>query len=345
MLLREHVNCCPVCQSTLRAPLHDPIADQAFRVVDGKWQFYRCQHCRSVYLSPRPTEATIGQTYAQYYTHESPSIHHLNEPPVAPRNQLLRALRNGYLNANYRVGLAPSLAIGRHLFRLLPRRRDWLDRLLRHLPMPQSSPRLLDVGCGNGEFMLRMRQLGWQVVGVEPDGKAAAVARSADLPVHTASLATVALPENHFDAITLSHVIEHLHDPVAALQQIRRWLKPGGVVWIATPNVNAFGHWVFGRNWVGLDPPRHLVLFTHRSLQQSLTTVGFTNIQMKRAYRSAQWAFPISYAIHDGANDPMIAPAHPNWYRRLPMQLANLLTILHPRFSEELLVIAQKSTG
>jgi SAM-dependent methyltransferase len=121
-----------------------------------------------------------------------------------------------------------------------------------------------------------MRDLGWDVCGVEPDPQAAAEAAAAGLDVRVVVLDTVSLPEAHFDAITLHHVIEHLHDPVGTLRLCRKLLKPGGVISIATPNFNAEGHRLFGKDWFPLEPPRHLLLFTPPSLRQALERAGFT---------------------------------------------------------------------
>jgi 2-polyprenyl-3-methyl-5-hydroxy-6-metoxy-1,4-benzoquinol methylase len=72
--------------------------------------------------------------------------------------------------------------------------------------------------------------------------------------------------ERVFDAITLSHVIEGVHDQVATLKSCWRLLKPGGYLWIETPNIYSYGHSRYGGNWRGLEPQRHLALFNWRSL-------------------------------------------------------------------------------
>jgi SAM-dependent methyltransferase len=100
---------------------------------------------------------------------------------------------------------------------------------------PRSRGRLLDVGCGTGEFLAHARDRGWNVVGVEPSPRAAADAERHGLAVRrVASLAEVA--DGRFDAITLWHALEHMHDPGCQLAEVRRLLTPGGCVVVAVPN-------------------------------------------------------------------------------------------------------------
>src|SRR5439155_5528518 len=120
-----------------------------------------------------------------------------------------------------------------------------LDKYTGYLCYPGKGARLLDIGCGNGCFLLQMRALGWEVTGVEPDPKSAAEAAAAGLDVRVGLLDDQSLPERHYDAVSLSHVIEHLHNPLETLCICRQILKPGGIIFIATPNFAAGGHRLF----------------------------------------------------------------------------------------------------
>ena len=113
--------------------------------------------------------------------------------------------------------------------------------------------KLLDVGCGNGEFLAMMQQAGWDVSGVEPDPTAAQVSSERlNITVPTVDLEGASFPSKSFDAITLSHVLEHVYDPIGVLRECRRILKPAGHVVIVTPNIGSLGHARFGGNWRGL---------------------------------------------------------------------------------------------
>jgi SAM-dependent methyltransferase len=81
-----------------------------------------------------------------------------------------------------------------------------------------------------------------------------------------------------FDAVTMSHVIEHVHDPLADLADAFRLLRPGGLLFIDTPNIDALGHQIYGPHWRGLEPPRHLVIFNVKALQGALAKTGFEDI-------------------------------------------------------------------
>jgi SAM-dependent methyltransferase len=99
-----------------------------------------------------------------------------------------------------------------------------------------------------------------------------------------------ALPDAHFDVILMSHVIEHLPDPLDELIECRRILKPSGSIVIATPNARGLGHLAVGRHWLGLDPPRHLQIFTAKALTRLLAMSGFRPLQVRtHAGVAASW--------------------------------------------------------
>ena len=126
-----------------------------------------------------------------------------------------------------------------------------------------------------GGFLARMSRLGWLAHGVEPDSNAAELAaRLPGVTVYRCTLEDAGLPSNHFDAITLNHVIEHLDTPDRTLREIARVLKPGGTVVVTTPNIAGRGHRRFRSNWYHLDLPRHAVMFSPQSLQSLTTACG-----------------------------------------------------------------------
>ncbi len=133
---------------------------------------------------------------------------------------------------------------------------------------------LLDVGCGSGEFLLEMKNRGWQVLGIEADHDAAQIVRSRDIPVLVGDPTRVSLPSRRFDVITLWHALEHLPDLQESLIQITSWLQPQGLLVIAVPNPDSWEARFYGSRWVAWDAPRHLYHFRHRDLDSLLTPLG-----------------------------------------------------------------------
>jgi SAM-dependent methyltransferase len=137
--------------------------------------------------------------------------------------------------------------------------------------------RLLDVGCGSGQFLDAMRrQPGWSVVGVDTSPTAVSTAREMlGLEVYLSDLNNAPLSPASFDVVTMWDVLEHLHDPVGALSKIKTLLKPDGVLLVRTPSLDSWDAALFGRCWAGLDPPRHLVVFSRYTLYYTLQQGGF----------------------------------------------------------------------
>lgn len=163
--------------------------------------------------------------------------------------------------------------------------------------------RLLDVGCGNGSYLNQMRQLGWEVKGVEPDGEAVTVARQKfGLEVFHGSLEEARFADKQFDAITMNHVIEHVPDPIGTLHECHRVLKPGGRLVVATPNISSLGHHVFEESWRGLEVPRHQMLFSPYALRACAERAGLDVQILRTTAQSAPWMWAASSLIRrDGA--------------------------------------------
>ena len=303
----EAVSACPVCSDTRRSPLHGGLRDRLLP-TPGRWDLWRCGNCGSAFLDPRPTQASMGGAYgADYMTHARP-------PGTAPHGgiaALRRRLLHGYLNARYGYALADGLGAGRVLIGLLPGARSRTERFIRNLRFAGERPRLLDVGCGNGAFVGQMQALGWRAEGIDVDRRALAEGRAAGLPVREATIGDLDSEQGRFDAITLGHVIEHLHEPRESLAALRSLLRPGGMVWLATPNVEATGHRVFGPNWHALDPPRHVVVFSGAGLRRLLDAAGFDRVEQRRPPPGARWNFPPSLAIERGLNPLVEQPPLP----------------------------------
>jgi SAM-dependent methyltransferase len=129
--------------------------------------------------------------------------------------------------------------------------------------------KLLDVGCGDGTFLLAAREKRWSVVGTEMNPE---IARAAGLEVRESLEAFATDPP--FDCVTFWHSLEHVRDPKGMLAAASRLLAPGGTLFVAVPDAEGVQARVFGARWFHLDVPRHLFHFGERSLQRLLESSG-----------------------------------------------------------------------
>jgi SAM-dependent methyltransferase len=338
----ERVDRCPACEHAQRSLLYGGLTDRSYLHAPGRWELHRCGECGCAFLDPRPTRQTVALAYGNYYEHAADAP--APGGPAAARahgwRKLRRAIRNGYLNSRFGYGLAPASRLGRLIVPLLPRQREKADEYVRHLSLPAGRPRLLDVGCGEGEFVAEMASLGWYAEGIDPTAQAVAAARARGAHVKQGDLTDVALDEGAFDAITFRLVFEHIPDPVGALRACHRALKPGGVVWIAAPNLDSDASRAFGDAWIFLEPPRHAVLYTPASLDRLLRRCGFEPMLL-RPSRQAGWSFRLSGAIARG--EPPFRSHRPLSPReRARAGLADLRALLRPERANVVAVLAQK---
>lgn len=292
----EAVPACPVCNADSRELLHEGLTDKIFFCAPGEWSMYRCNSCGSAYLDPRPNTETIGLAYQNYFTHNTVPDYSSLDFLVKIR----RRLANGYRNYRYGTKDYPASMTGILAAYLMPEGRNLIDAAMRHLPKAKKGNRLLDLGCGNGEFLLRARSAGWDVVGVDFDSKAVETAQSQKLDVRLGGIEALDPADEQFNVITLAHVIEHVHQPLAVLRGCHKLLKEEGMLWIETPNIESEGHSIFGSNWRGLEPPRHLVLFTLQSLHDALNAAGFATVEVQPYRPACQFMFSASQSIAEG---------------------------------------------
>ncbi len=188
-----------------------------------------------------------------------------------------------------------------------------------------------------------MRDLGWQVEGVEPDARAVDISRRHfSLDVFHGTLDEFAAPVASYDGITLNHVIEHVPDPIALLQRCERLLKPGGRLAIATPNVTSLAARYFRSTWRGLEVPRHLCLFSKKSLTHLLS---FTQLRIevsRTPARSARWMWSTSSGAAAAQYGPSRIPRPIRSILPWLFQLVEQTATLFVPVGEEVLLIAIK---
>jgi SAM-dependent methyltransferase len=320
---------CPACGGT-GAEAFARLTDRWFG-APGEWRMRRCSDaaCGTLWLDPTIVPEDIGRAYETYYTHAA-----------SGRSSIVyrayRHLARSWLRRELGYGANPLAAIAALVFGAA--RRDELRHSVLYLDPPAGH--LCDVGCGEGGRLERMAELGWKGTGVEPDARAVAVARGRGFDVREGTLAAQRFPDGAFDAVTIGHVIEHVPDPFETLCEARRVLAPGGRLAIATPNALSLGARRWGGAWRGLEPPRHLQVFTPASLLALARRAGF---DAARARTTARMAAVIHLESETGRST-MGSAAFPPQLRRAAQEFAReerLTLAADPDAGEEIVLEAR----
>lgn len=283
----EDVCTCPVCHSSEVSLLHDAVEDWAFHSAPGRWRYWQCGICQSLYLNPRPTPGSIERAYAAYYTHAGPGS------SLGIKGLKLR-WKNERLSARFGRNIEPRLHLPSIFQPAVARRGGRIALPFGWEELAVMNPgRLMDVGCGSGATLVLAHQLGWNAQGIEMDSAAVTAASKAGLAVEEGGYEVLRDYPSVFDCITCSHVVEHVFDPVDMIAAMHLALKPGGRLLLATPNANSDVHRHFGRFWRGLEAPRHLVIFSEATLIALLRKQGFvvdsrSDDQLETARESAR---------------------------------------------------------
>jgi SAM-dependent methyltransferase len=291
------VEACPDCV-VCGAPgisIYKGLTDRFYGAA-GRWNLLRCSgsRCAMLWLNPMPLEADIWKAYRSYYTHDRDRVADPIEPSCGTTRRARQSIKRAYLAAQLGYGDHPATWCEQMLAcvaYLDPTRRADTDFPIKYLPIGTRG-RLLDLGCGNGELLGKMSSLGWQAEGIDLDTAAVEVARRYGFNVRAGSLYAQKFPDASFDAVVMSHVIEHVHRPLALLAEVRRILKRGRRIVIATPNARSLGHRWLRSRWPFLDPPRHLQIFTPHSLKVLVVEAGFGIVSTCTEVRTAAAMLP-----------------------------------------------------
>jgi len=338
----EEVEACSICHAA-GVPRHPGMRDKIFGAA-GVWNLSYCRACDLGWLNPRPVPSDIGKAYRNYYTHS------ISQERRSILSALKRSVQSELLNRRFGYQTVPAATASRLVATvastLVPMATEVVGFSVMWLAACWKG-KLLDVGCGTGEFLEKMKQLGWDVAGVEPDEQAAGVAKERfGLDVSATTLAEARFSSNSFDCITAHQTIEHMHDPIEFLGESLRILKPGGKLIVTTPNISSLGHRVFRRCWRGLEPPRHLFLFSPRALRTCVDRVGFQIEVLRTSARSTWEIWYASRLICRDGKIPSTFPENLDSGLRLEGLAIQLLQHMLLRFNEtigeQIVMIASK---
>ena len=204
----------------------------------------KCNNCELIYMNPRPTTESISKLYEEDYTPD-------NKLKILPKVETVRwetTLKKIWHKING----------------------QYVDEIIK-----KAKGRILDVGCGNGYLLLLLEQKGCEVFGVEVNPNSVKICESLGLEIFCGTIEEAKFPDNFFDIIILSQVLEHFSSPKVSLRETFRILKPSGKVFIYCPNANSYLARLFGKYWHGWHLPFHFYAFTKDTIEKLAIETGF----------------------------------------------------------------------
>ena len=216
-----------------------------FDLFDNKYNIARCNVCKAYFLTPFPSPEILAQAYDESYYGCSEKKF---KGPVEKVLDYFRGQR------------------AKHISKLLPKEGS-----------------VLDIGCGNGNFLMSLLKYGqFQLNGSELEGKSAQrAALNKEINLNTKLLSRESFPQSSLDVITMFHVFEHLTEPQQMLDLVKYFLKENGHFVVSFPNIGSSQSRFFKGKWLHLDPPRHLFFFETQDFEKIMKERGFELISKK----------------------------------------------------------------
>ena len=236
--------------------------------LPGIFQVVRCNDCGLMRTNPRPAPGSMGLYYPDEY---GP----YRGTRIAPDKK--NAVRT-----------------------LFPKR--WATNLFQFntTRLPGLQPgRVLEIGCASGAFLDKLARSGWTAEGIEFSKTAAQSARSLGFSVYSGSLESAPDPQHLFRLVVGWMVLEHLHDPVRALQKLHRWVEPGGWLVLSVPNAGAIEFNIFRHQWYALHLPNHLYHFTTETLSRTVEAGGWRMTRVFHQRTLMNLAGSLGYRLKD----------------------------------------------
>ncbi len=243
----------PVCDYCKNKEFRIEIDNITSWEYKGIFRIVKCTKCGLVYTSPRPKLSRIGR----YYKDES---YWKNILSNKKKEDVLRTR-----DIDYRE----------------------IDDVIKN---NKNKGRILDIGAGTGDFLLRYKVDGWEVEGIDLDVKAIKYAKKYfDIELKQGDFFDFEFKPNSYDVIVLNNALEHLYYPVEAISKIYKILKREGLIIVNLPNYNSFGRYLFKGNWMALQVPRHLYHFSPKILSEIFKNEGLREIKVQYNYFSQNY--------------------------------------------------------
>lgn len=262
---------CPVCSS---GNIEFTLAAQDHTVSKESFEIWECTACAARFTQDIPAASEIGRYYqSQEYVSHSDT-------------------KKGLINQLYHGVRSFTLRSKRSLVRKMTNMR---------------SGSLLDIGAGTGAFVHTMKKGGWDVKGLEPDETARRNAKqqyAIDLQQPTALYQQAT---ESYDAITMWHVLEHVHDLHGYMETFRTILKERGTLFIAVPNYTSYDAEIYQEHWAAYDVPRHLYHFSPNSMDILAEQHGMQVVAHKRMWFDSFYVSMLSERYRNGFNNIITA--------------------------------------
>lgn len=224
---------CPICNSS---DFKLFLICKDYTVSRETFNIVQCNSCGFKFTNPRPEAKELGKYYKseEYVSHSNTS--------------------RGFINSTYQAV-----------------RKYTLFKKLQLISRYFKTGTILDIGCGTGEFLNTCKNAKWSTLGIEPDNDVRAMAiKNYSLDVREEE-DLKNLASASFDIITMWHVLEHVPELNECVEELKRLIKPKGVIIIAVPNSNSYDARIYKENWAAYDVPRHLYHFAPRDIETLFT--------------------------------------------------------------------------
>ncbi|MBS4043270.1 MAG: class I SAM-dependent methyltransferase [Chitinophagaceae bacterium] len=298
MSLIIHYTSCPLCNSE---DFHSTLSVKDYTVSEEVFELIQCNNCNNRFTQNIATEAEIGKYYQSenYISHSDTKKDFISKIYHSVRNITLVSKRK-----------------------------------LIEKSVQQQKGKLLDIGAGTGAFANTMIQAGWNVTALEPDEQA----RKKALENYKLQLQPTSdlfnFPAREFDAITMWHVMEHVHDLHGYFEKFKNIIKPAGKIFIAVPNYTSFDASYYQQYWAGYDVPRHLYHFSPHGMKQIAQQHGLFVSKTKPMWFDSVYVSLLSEKCKSG---------HSNFIKALFIGfLSNLQTLFYKEKCSSVIYILQK---
>ncbi|MFH1868752.1 MAG: class I SAM-dependent methyltransferase [Candidatus Omnitrophota bacterium] len=249
MVIRLENIPCPLCGSH-QSSLEATVRDYEYRASGDIFKYNKCENCQLVYLDPRPVFEDLMYAYPAGYEQHSSGM-------------------SGYSLKRFTQYL-------RARFMLRPRMR----RIMGYF-QNKKNLKVLDIGCGNGQALLAIRELrkDSELHGVDHSDSQSSYLKERGIIFHEGAFESLDFEESSYDIIILMHVIEHFINPLSVMEKVRRLLKEDGLIYLETHTSGCIEQRLCGPYWIGYDAPRHITVFNDASLRRLLSLTGYSLIR------------------------------------------------------------------